>query len=83
MNASGALKIKVNFQDDMIAIRVPSEIGFQQLRDKLQDRLKIQDEILVRYKDEPTNGYVDMLSDRDLDMALSRNQKLTLFVGYA
>lgn len=82
VNASGALKIKVNFQDDLIAIRVPSEISFQQLKDKLQDRLKVQDEILVRYKDEPTNDYVDMQSDRDLDTALSRNQKLTLFVGY-
>ena len=62
---------------------MPSEIGFQQLRDKLQDRLKIREEILIRYKDEPTNEYIEMLSDRDLDMALSRNQKLTLFVGYA
>lgn len=83
VNASGALKIKVNFQDDLIAIRVPSEIGFQQLRNKLQDRLKIQEEILIKYKDEPTNEHFEMLSDRDLDMALSRNQKLTLFVGYA
>ena len=83
VNASGALKIKVNFQDDLIAIRVPSEITYQQLRDKLQDRLKIHDEILIKYKDEPTNEYVEMMSDRDLDMALSRNQKLTLFVGCA
>lgn len=82
VNAAGALKIKVNFQDDLIAIRVPSEISFQQLKDKLQDRLKVQEEIFVRYKDEPTNDYIDMISDRDLDTALSRNQKLTLFVGY-
>lgn len=83
VNASGALKIKVSFQDDLFAIRVPSEIGFQQLKDKLQDRLKVQEDVMIKYKDEPTNEYVDMLSDRDLDMALSRNQKLTLFVGYA
>ena len=81
VNASGALKIKVNFQDDLIAIRVPSNINFDQLRDKLQDRLKIQDEIIIKYKDDPTNDYIDMLSDHDLDTALSRNQKLTLFVG--
>ena len=82
VNASGALKIKVNFQDDLIAIRVPSEIGFQQLKDKLQDRLRVQDEIMIKYKDEPTNELYEMISDRDLDMALDRNQKLTLFVGY-
>jgi bud emergence protein 1 len=83
VNASGALKIKVSFQDDLIAIRVPSEINFQQLRDKLQDRFKIQEEILIRYKDEPTNEYIEMSSNQDLDIALSRNQKLTLFIGYA
>ena len=83
VNSTGALKIKVNFQDDLIAIRVPSGISFQSLRDKLQDRLKVHDEILIKYKDEPTNDCINMLSDRDLDMALSRNQKLTLYVGYA
>ncbi|KAL6717085.1 bud emergence protein 1 [Lecanora helva] len=83
VNSSGALKIKVHFQDDLIAIRVPSEISFQQLKDKLIDRLKVQDDIIIQYKDESTNDYVDMFSDRDLDMALSRNQKLTLYVGYA
>ena len=83
INASTTLKIKVNFQDDLIAIRVPKEINFQQLKDKLQDRLKIQEEILIRYKDEPTGEYAEMLSNGDFDMALERNQKLTLFVGYA
>ena len=82
VNASGALKIKVNFQDDLIAIRVPSTITFDQLRDKLQDRLKVQDDIIIRYKDDPTNNYVDMMSDHDLNTALHRNQNLTLFVGY-
>lgn len=82
VSASGALKIKVNFQDDLIAIRVPNDIPFQQLKDKLQDRLRVQDEILITYKDEPTNEYCEMMSDRDFDEALNRNQKLTLFVGY-
>ena len=81
--ASGALKIKVFFEDDLIAIRVPSEITFQQLREKLKDRLKIQDDIIVQYKDEPSATYAELLSDRDLDVALGRNPKLTLYVGYA
>ncbi|KAL8825748.1 MAG: hypothetical protein Q9191_004221 [Dirinaria sp. TL-2023a] len=81
--SSGALKIKVFFEDDLIAIRVPSEISFQQLREKLKDRLKIQEDIIVQYKDEPSSTYAEMLSDRDLDVALGRNPKLTLYVGYA
>ena len=83
VNASSALKIKVSFENEMIAIRVPSEIGYLQLKEKLRDRLKISDDIIVQYKDEPTETFCEMLSDRDLDMALDRNQKLTLFVQCA
>ena len=78
-----ALKIKVWFEDECIAIRVPSEITFPQLRDKLQERLKVKDELMIQYKDEPSNSYVELLSDADLDVALQRNPKLQLYVGYA
>lgn len=81
--SSGALKIKVFFEDDLIAIRVPTDISFQQLREKLKDRLKIPDDIIVQYKDEPSGNYHEMFSDRDLDVAVGRNPKLTLYVGYA
>lgn len=77
------MKIKVYFQDDLIAIRVPSDISFYQLKEKLKDRLKVNDDIIVQYKDEPTGGFAEMLSDNDLDMALQRNSKLALYVGYA
>ncbi|GAB1199739.1 hypothetical protein APSETT444_009096 [Aspergillus pseudonomiae] len=79
-SSSGALKVKVSFQGDLIAIRVPNDISFQQLREKLMDRLKINTEIAVQYKDEPSGAYVDLVSDSDLDTAIQRNSKLTLFV---
>ena len=82
VSASGALKIKVFFEDDLIAIRVPADIAFQQLKEKLMERLKVNDDIMVQYKDEPSNDYAELLSDRDLDVALQRNPKLTLYVGY-
>lgn len=81
--SSGALKIKVWFEDDCIAIRVPSDISFQQLKDKLKDRLKVQDEIMVQYKDEPTGNFAELLSNRDLSNALTRNPKLQLYIRYA
>lgn len=81
--SSGALKIKVHFEDDVIAIRVSSEISFVQLKDKLKDRLKVQDDIAIQYRDEPTGSYAALLSDRDLDMALRRNPKLALYISYA
>ena len=80
--ASGALRVKIWFEDDCIVIRVPSEINFQQLKDKVRDRLKLEDDVMIQYKDESTGSYTEMLSDRDLDVALTRNPKLTLYVRY-
>lgn len=82
-SGSGALKVKVFFQDDLIAIRVPGDINAQQLKEKLKDRLKITEDIVVQYKDEPSGTYVDLVSDNDLDTAIQRNSKLTLYVGLA
>ncbi|RDW67154.1 phosphatidylinositol-3-phosphate-binding protein BEM1 [Aspergillus mulundensis] len=82
-SSGGALKVKVNFQDDLIAIRVPGDINVQQLKEKLMDRLKISEDIIVQYKDEPSGTYVDLISDSDLDAAVQRNPKLTLYVGLA
>jgi bud emergence protein 1 len=82
-NAGGALKIKIFFQDDIIAIRVPSDISFPQLREKLKDRLKVNEEIAVQYRDEMTGSYGELLNDQDLDVALQRNPKLTLYVSFA
>lgn len=79
---SGAIKIKVFFQDDIIVIRVPNDINIKQLREKLRDRLKVEEELVMRYKDEPSNTYVELFSDNDLEMAIQRNAKLMLYVGF-
>ena len=77
------MKVKVFFQNDIIAIRVPSDVSFQQLLDKLRERLKVNEDIIVQYKDEPSGSFVDLLSDHDLDVSLQRNSKLTLHVSLA
>ncbi|KAL1962007.1 hypothetical protein VTN77DRAFT_698 [Rasamsonia byssochlamydoides] len=82
-SSAGAMKVKVHFQDDLIALRVPNDISFQQLQDKLRERLKINEEMVVQYRDEQSSGFVDMLSDNDLDLALQRNSKLILRVSLA
>lgn len=81
--SGGAMKVKVMFQEELIVIRVPSDITFAQLKDKLKDRLKVAEDLVVQYKDEPTNSSPELNSDTDLDVALQRNNKLTLFVNYA
>ncbi|KAL2004054.1 hypothetical protein VTN02DRAFT_559 [Thermoascus thermophilus] len=82
-NSNGAMKVKVFFQDDIIAIRVPNDIMFQQLKEKLIDRLKVNEDIIIQYKDEPTGNFVEIISDNDLETALQRNPKLTLYVNLA
>ncbi|KAJ5571877.1 hypothetical protein N7535_005537 [Penicillium sp. DV-2018c] len=81
--ANTAMKVKVFFQDDLIAIRIPPGVSMQHLKDKLCDRLKIQDEIIVQYRDEASGSYIDLHTDQDLENAMQRNTKLTLFVSVA
>ncbi|EEP77800.1 conserved hypothetical protein [Uncinocarpus reesii 1704] len=80
---ANAIRIKVFFQDDIIVVRVPADIMLEQLRDKIRDRLKVEEDILLRYKDEPSRGFVDLMSDADLEVAIQRNTKLMVYVGLA
>ncbi|ESZ95510.1 scd2/ral3 [Sclerotinia borealis F-4128] len=79
-----AMKVKIYFGDDLIAIRVPTDIQYQQLYEKISDRLKIPqgDEIALYYKDEPSGEKPNLMSDNDLDIALRRNDKLIIYVEY-
>lgn len=82
-NAGGAMKVKVFFQEDIVAIRVPQDIVFSALKERLMERLKLNENIVIQYKDEPTNSLIDLENDDNLDVALQRNPKLTLYVNYA
>ncbi len=77
-----AIKVKLSFNDDLIAIRVPSDIQFRDLHDKIRERLKIplNDPIQLFYKDEQTGEKPPMLNNNDLDVALTRNEKLLMYV---
>lgn len=76
------MKVKLSYDNELVAIRVPSDIQFRDLCDKIRDRLKISaaDQMQLFYKDDATGDRPSMLSDNDLDMALQRNEKLTIFV---
>jgi bud emergence protein 1 len=82
-NPNNQMKVKVFWQDDIIALRVPQDIVFASLRERLIERLKVNEEIHIQYKDEPTNNLIDLENDDNLDVALQRNPKLTLHVNYA
>ena len=92
VSASGALKIKVYYADELIAIRVPTNISFDALREKLRERLGIRRDAdcRVQYRGgegTPSQGeYVDMFTNEDLDMAISVGGgiggKVILYVNY-
>lgn len=76
------MKVKMYYNGDLIAIRVPSDIGFNALFDKIRDRLKVPegDQVQLFYKDEASGDKPNLMSDSDLDYALQRNEKLLLYV---
>jgi bud emergence protein 1 len=79
---AAAMKVKMYYNGDLIAIRVPTDIQFQQLHDKIRDRIKLidGDQLQIFYKDELTGDKPSLMSDNDLDYALGRNEKLLLYV---
>jgi bud emergence protein 1 len=77
-----AMKVKLCFNGDLIAIRVATDIQYQQLYEKVRERLKIPaaEQIQLFYKDEATGDKPSLMSNNDLDFALQRNEKLLIFV---
>lgn len=79
-NNSSFVKVKVHYQDDLIAIRLPQDIPFAQLQERLEQRLDTKLSC-VQYRDESSGEYYDILSDHDLNTAMQRNPKLVLSVS--
>ncbi|KIH88836.1 bud emergence protein 1 [Sporothrix brasiliensis 5110] len=80
--AAQAIKIKLSFNNELIAIRVPSDIQFRDLCDKIRDRLKISvaDQMQLYYKDDSSGEKPAMISNGDLAQAMRRNEKLLVYV---
>ncbi|KAH8173478.1 SH3 domain-containing protein [Sarocladium implicatum] len=77
-----AIKVKMYYNGDLIALRVPKDIMYDQLRERIQDRLKVSapERMRISYKDEMSGEKPTLNNDRDLDDALHRNPKLMLYV---
>lgn len=77
-----AMKVKIVYGEDVIAIRVPNDISYHDLHDKIRDRLKIPagEELVLSYKDENSGERPALMSNNDLDFALTRNDKLMIYV---
>lgn len=79
--AGQVIKIKMYFNNDLIALRMPANVQFRQLTDKVRERLKLTsaDQLQLFYKDEGSGSKLNLMSDNDLSYAMQRNEKLLLF----
>jgi bud emergence protein 1 len=76
------MKIKLWFSGEFIAIRVSSHIEFSALWDKICERLRLQpnDNVSITYKDEASGQKLMLMDDAQLHEAVTRNEKLVLYV---
>ncbi|KAG5363006.1 Protein scd2/ral3 [Yarrowia sp. B02] len=78
-SSSCSVKVKVFYQDDLIAIRVPSDIEYAMLRDRLCERLRVQTLSLL-YKAEDGSRVV-IANNEDLGEAVYGKNKLVLYAS--
>ncbi|RYP76934.1 hypothetical protein DL771_001487 [Monosporascus sp. 5C6A] len=79
--SSSSFKVKLFFSDDTFLIRVPSDIDFQQLFERVKERTKITsaEQIQLFYRDEQSGDKLSLMSNNDLNYALDHNEKLVIF----
>ena len=80
--AGAQMKVKLSYNGDIIAIKVPSDIAFRGLYDRILERLRIPqgDAVRLFYKDEGSGEKPQLMNDTQLDTALERNEKLLIYV---
>ena len=84
-NPTGAVTIKVFFENECFRIRIPVQVSFQQLRTKIVDRIQIQDDFRISYKNELTGKEdIEVRGDEDVGWVLDPrvNPKAILYVDF-
>lgn len=82
---NGQLRIKIEFDDDTFALRIQEEDGcFNRLKGKVRGRLgervKDDEDISMKYRDDPSGTVVPLLKNPDLKDAVERNVNLRIVV---
>ncbi|KAK9314523.1 protein scd2/ral3, partial [Lipomyces starkeyi] len=78
VHQSGQLKIKVFYQEDLIAIRVPVDVEYSHLENKLHERLGSSN-LTFYFQDEQTGQHYFLRSNEDLAAAVGNSSKLVLY----
>ncbi|KAF5102253.1 hypothetical protein D0Z00_000436 [Geotrichum galactomycetum] len=72
-----AVKIKIFYEDDLIAVRVLNTISLAELSAKITERLQLSSVVLL-HKDDSSGTFTELNSDADLQRALGNKVKLVL-----
>ena len=78
-NMPAYLKIKCFYEDNVVAIRVPPDVTYDELLAKLETRLGTTG-LAAKYRDEDSGTLKSLASNYDLEVALAENSKLVLQV---
>ena len=78
-NAPPYLKIKCFYEDNVVAIRVPPDVTYDELLAKLETRLGTTG-LAAKYRDEDSGTLKRLANNYDLEVALAENSKLVLQV---
>lgn len=80
-NLAGALRVKLEYDSDVIAMRVAQEeVNFDILVDKIRGRLRITQDVDIEYRDDVSGGVKPFRDEEDLQEALKRNGNLRLVI---
>lgn len=93
-NGSGPVKVKAWFdRDTCVVIRMAprGQFTYEELHRKIVERRKLEykgqdqndEDLDIEYRDEKDGEYYRLEGDEDLDIAVERNEKLTLAVRAA
>jgi bud emergence protein 1 len=79
------LKAKIYWQEDTFVMRFPQDVAYAELLDRVQQRLKTRERLLLSYEDRMSGGLVPLGRDQDLDIAIDRaaGAQLKIHVSYA
>ncbi|KAF9916463.1 bud emergence protein 1 [Lobosporangium transversale] len=78
--AEDMIKVKISYQEDIMAMRIPVSIGFKALQQKIFDRLQIEPHRTLSYRDDH-GDFAIIQTDADVRAAMDRSGgKLMVYV---
>ena len=80
------LRFKIYWQEDTIVMRFPQDMTFQELIDRLRQRVRAPNaaKLSLKWEEQPSKELHDLVNDQTLDDAINRNmgQQVRVYASY-